>query len=145
MTTLSAFFQGSDSLLGTFYPNHYLIAVFRSLQAAESAIHKLRLAGFAHDDGIAAGGREVIALSEEKTALGGFLMQGLSRFLATEQIYADQDRESARHGAGFLAVHCRTEVRKQAAWAIIQPEAPLDARYYGSGGIEHLAGDFGRH
>jgi len=51
------------------------------------------------------------------------------------------DLEDARQGAGFLAVRCPTDDLKNAAWGLIQPEDPLDARYYSAIGIEHLAGD----
>jgi hypothetical protein len=142
MTTLSSFFKESDTKLGIFYPNHYLIAVFSDHAAAQHAASKLRMAGFAQDDVIATGGAEVIELAKSESGVGSFLMQGLSRFFATEQIYTDHDLDHARHGAGFLAVHCPTVALKKEAWEILQPEDPLDARYYGGGGIEHLAGDF---
>jgi len=100
------------------------------------------VAGFASDEVIATDGAEVLRLAQEETGLGSVLMQSLSRFFATEQVYTDHDVEHARHGAGFLAVHCPTELTKAEAWRLIQPEDPVDARYYGSDGIDHLAGDF---
>jgi hypothetical protein len=69
-------------------------------------------------------------------------MQSLSRFIGTEQMSHDADIKLARSGAAFLAVHCTTEQEKQEAWAALQPEAPIVARYYASDGIDHLAGDF---
>jgi hypothetical protein len=39
-------------------------------------------------------------------------------------------------------VRCRTDELKDAAWGLIEPEEPLDARYYSAIGMEHLAGDF---
>ncbi len=66
----------------------------------------------------------------------------MSRFFGTEQIHAGHDLAHARHEAGFLAVHCPTEETMKKAWAIFEPEAPLDPCYYTSGVIEHLAGDF---
>ena len=142
MTTLAGFFKESDTKLGIFYPNHYLIAVFRSVAAAALAATKLRVAGFASDEVIATDGAEVVLLAKEETGVGNLVMKGLSRFFATEQVYTDQDLEHARRGAGFLAVHCPTDIAKTEAWGIIRPEDPLDARYYGSDGIDHLAGDF---
>jgi hypothetical protein len=142
MATLSGFFKESDTKLGIFYPNHYLVAVFRSVATARLALTKLRAAGFAPDEVIATDGAEVIALAKQESGLGSLLMQGLSRFFATEQVYTDHDLEHAQHGAGFLAVHCPTDILKKEAWGILQHEAPVDARYYGSDGIDHLAGDF---
>jgi len=81
-------------------------------------------------------------LAKEETGPGNFVMQALSRFFATEQKSHDSDLVRAEHGAGFVAVHCRTEELKSDAWVVLEPEGPLAARYYGIAGIEHLAGDF---
>ena len=142
MSLLSNFFKESDTQLGVFYPNHYLIAVFRNLEMAQQAVKQLRLAGFAEDEVIAVAGQDFIDLAEEETGLGSFLMQALSRFFATEQMSHDSDLDLAQHGASFTAVHCPTEKTKKEAWNVLQPEAPLAARYYANDGIEHLAGDF---
>ena len=45
MSLFTNFFKESDTQVGVFYPNHYLIAVFRSLETAQQAVKKLRLAG----------------------------------------------------------------------------------------------------
>ena len=137
MPKLDEFFKGSQTTLGVFYPNHYLVAVFRDLAAAKKTVTKLHFAGFTRDAVIAAEGKDVIELAGE----GSPLMQALSRFFSTEQKFTDHDVEHARRGAGFLAVHCPTEDAKNKAWGVIEPEVPLDARYYASAGIEHLAGD----
>jgi hypothetical protein len=142
MSLFTKFFKESDTQLGVFYPNHYLIAVFRNLEAAQHAVEKLRLAGFAEDEVIAAAGRDFTELAKEETGLGSSLMQAISRFFATEQISHDSDLDLAQHGAAFMAVHCPSEETKKEAWNVLQPEAPLAARYYTNMGIEHLAGDF---
>jgi hypothetical protein len=141
MAALAEFFKNSEIRLGTFYPNHCLVAVFPNGEIARQVVSNLNLAGFAPDEAIAADGREVVELESDETGLAGFLMQAISRFFATEQKFADHDLESARHGAGFVAVRCRDEKRKDKAWGIVKGEAPLDARFYGLAGIEHLAGD----
>jgi hypothetical protein len=140
--TLSDFFRGSETTLGIFYPTHHLIAVFETQSDAQHAAEALRSGGFPQAYVIAVSGRDVIELSKTESGLGSFFMQALSRFFGTEQKYTDHDLDHARHGAGFLAVRCPTEHAKQLAWKRIELLAPLDARYYASGGIEHLAGDF---
>jgi hypothetical protein len=70
------------------------------------------------------------------------VMRPISRFFATEQMFADHDLEDARQSAGFLAERCPTDDLKNTAWSLIGPEGPIDARYYSALGIEHLAGDF---
>ena len=99
-------------------------------------------AGFAPADAIAADGKAVLEFDLEETTLRRLILQAISRFAGTEQLFADQDLEDARQGAGFLAVRCPTDDLKKAAWSLIEPEGPLDARYYSALGIEHLAGDF---
>jgi hypothetical protein len=141
MNTLVDYFKTSATNLGVFYPTHHLIAVFRNPAGAESALQKLLNAGFAPSDAIAADGRTVLAFDESETHLAGFVMQAISRFFATEQVFADHDLEDARQGAGFLAVRCPTDDVKNSAWRLIEPEGPLDARYYSALGMEHLAGD----
>ena len=142
MSLLTGFFKESDTQLGVFYPKHYLIAVFRDSRAAQQAVQGLWIAGFAKDEAIAVAGQEFMDLAKEETGPGNFVMQALSRFFATEQKTHDTDLERAQHGAGFVAVHCLTEESKRQAWARLQPQSPLAARYYGAAGIEHLAGDF---
>ena len=110
------------------YPNHYLIAVLWDLETAQRAAKKLRLTGFAEDDVIAVEGQDFIELSEEETGLGSFLMQALSRFLATEQKSHNSDLYLARHGAAFVAVHCPSEKTRQDAWGVLQSETPVAAR-----------------
>jgi hypothetical protein len=141
MNKLVDFFGGSVERLGAFYPTHCLMAIFRNPADAEVALHRLVSAGFSPSDVIAADGKAVLEFDEAETHLAGFVMQAISRFFATEQVFADQDLEDAQQGAGFLAVRCPTDDLKNAAWGLIQPEDPLDARYYSRIGIEHLAGD----
>ena len=142
MNQLEDYFKTSGTRLGVFYPNHYLIAIFRNPAGAESALHRVLSGDFAPSDVIAADGRAVLEFDKDETNLAAFVMQAISRFFATEQVFADHDLEDARHGAGFLAVHCPTDDLKNAAWNLVGPEGPLDARYYSRLGIEHLAGDF---
>ena len=142
MNKLVDYFGTSVERMGAFYPRHCLIAVFRNPAGAEFALHKLLSAGFAPSDAIAADGKAVLEFDKDETDLARFIMRAVSRFFATEQVFADHDLEHARHGAGFLAVRCPTDDLKNAAWSVIELEAPLDARYYSRLGIEHLAGDF---
>jgi hypothetical protein len=142
MSNLADFLRGSGTRLGVFYPHHCLIAVFPNFGAALHALDKLRSAGFSQRSATVADGEEVIRLESNRAGVWAFFVKMLSRLLATEQRYTDHDLAHARHGAGFVAVRCRDESSKVHAWQILQPEWPLDARYYALSGIEHLAGDF---
>lgn len=144
MTVLSTFFKGSDTHFGVFFPKKYLLAVFPDLEAAREAERRVLDGGFAHEDVLAVPGEEVVHLAEEhlqKRGLWKKLMQELSRFIGTEEVYAIRDLELARQGAAFLAVYCPNEQSKREAWKLIEPCAPMAARHYGQGGIDHLAGE----
>jgi hypothetical protein len=136
------YFGTSVERMGALYPTHCLIAIFRNQADAELALHKVLNAGFGSSVVIAADGRAVLEFDKDETDLARFIMRAVSRFFATEQVFADHDLEDARHGAGFLAVRCPTDDLKNDAWSIMELEAPVDARYYSRLGIEHLAGDF---
>jgi hypothetical protein len=142
MNKLVDYFGTSVERMGAFYPTHCLVAVFRNAAAAESALQKLLSAGFASSDAIAVDGKAVLEFDKDEKDLARFIMQAISRFFATEQVFADHDLDDARRGAGFLTVRCPTVELKNAAWSLIASEGPLDARYYSRLGIEHLAGDF---
>ena len=142
MNKLVDYFGMSVERLGSFYPTHCLVAVFRNPAGAESALRKLLNAGFASSDAIAADGKAVLEFDKDEKDLARFIMQAISRFFSTEQVFADHDLEDARNGAGFLVVRCPSDDLKSAAWSLIALEGPLDARYYSRLGIEHLAGDF---
>jgi hypothetical protein len=144
MSQLATFFKGSDTRLGVFYPDHALIAIFPDTNQAQSARGKLRGAGFSNDEALVASGADLVDLVHEEAARNGvfgYLIKALSRFLHTEAVYTDNDVECARRGAAVLAVHCPDDRTKKAAWRLIAPTAPLVARHYSFGGIEHLAGE----
>lgn len=127
--------------MGVFYPKNHIVAVFPDPEIADRVVRRLWDFGFPHSDAIATDGRALIDLEKQDTGVASFVMQSLSRFLATEQLYTDHDLHHARHGAGFVAVRCDTDRLKDDAWTIIKAESPIDARYYATAGIEHLAGD----
>jgi hypothetical protein len=142
MSRLSTFFKNADTQFGVFYPNHYLLAVFPNLAAADRAKAELNDAGRVDEDVISVSGEEVVHFAEDhllKDGLWGSLMTELSRAFGTEAVYADEDLAAAKKGAAFVAVHCPTEKVKTEAWKFLELRHPLVARYYSIGGIEHLA------
>jgi hypothetical protein len=141
---LTTFFHDSDTKFGIFYPSNHLLAIFPSFRDADQARRKVVESGVSNDDAIAVDGAEVVHFAEEylrKEGLWGLLMTQLSRFIDTEATYADRDLEMAQQGAAFLAVHCINDDAKTAAWKLLEPAAPLVARYYSAGGIEHFVGE----
>jgi hypothetical protein len=141
MSQLSAFFKGSDTQLGVFYPEHYIVATFDSIDRANGAAATLRRAGFSEDEVIAVSGQDLVNLMNEEMTPLGVVMTAISRFLDTEAHYSDRDVKDAKHGAATLAVYCAHDRTKRSAWKLIAPTAPIRARYYAFSGVEHLAGE----
>src|SRR5579872_3697848 len=141
MSQLASFFKGSDTRLGVFYPEHYILATFSSRNRAEEAGARLRRAGFSTDEVIAVSGQDLLKLMAEETTPLGIVMTELSRFLDTEANYSDRDVRDAEQGAGILAVYCGDDTSKRAAWNLIAEAGPIRARYYALSGVEHLAGE----
>lgn len=144
MDRLSTFFEGGETRLGVFYPTHHLVALFPNLQAADTAKRELQKAGLLDEEVISASGSEVMQFAKKQAVdagLWGFFMSNLSRAIGTEAAYSDDDLAAARSGAGFIFVHCPTIPFKDTAWKSLAMQYPVSARYYGFGGIEHLAGE----
>ena len=141
MTSLTNFFKETDSNLGVFYPTHYIIATFPSFDKTREAAQELRKAGFSEDEVLALPGSEVVKYFEEFRAHSGLwagVMTMLSRGFGTEQVFADNDVELARAGAGFLAVYCPDDAVAARVRAAVAPFDPRAMHWYESGGIQSL-------
>src|SRR5271168_5048733 len=103
MTTLTNFFKESESKLGVFYPQHYIVATFPTFEKTQQAAQALRCAGFADEEMLALRGSEILAYFADLRAHSGLwsgVMTMLSRAFGTEQIFADADVERALAGDG---------------------------------------------
>jgi hypothetical protein len=141
MTARTSFFKESDSRLGVFYPEHYIIATFRTPELTQQAAQALRGAGFSEDDVSAIPASGILEFFEEFRAQAGpwaGVMTMLSRAFGTEQVFADADVASARAGAGFLAVYSPSEDDKSRIHALLTPFEPVAMHWYSAGGIECL-------
>ena len=144
MSKLAQFFKGSDIHFGIFEPRNHIIAIYPDFSEAENAEKLVHYSGISPDEAISVSGDDVVRFAEEhviKHGLWGVLMKKVSDFFATEEVYAERDLEMARRGAGFVAVHCPTEMVKKSVWKVLEPTSPLIARYYSLGGVEHLKGE----
>jgi hypothetical protein len=98
-------------------------------------------AGFGENDSKAVTGSDLLEYFDEiheQTGVWGSLMTELSRLIGTEAVFADNDRKQARHGAGFLAVHCSTEAKAEKIRKILQPFEPVCMQWYWAGAIRSL-------
>jgi hypothetical protein len=141
LSTLTAFFKGSDTQFGIFYPIDYVVAVFPDLPSAVHAEKLLEYSGFCEDDVIAVPGEEMLRTAAEHKNVWDLLMQKLSRTFATEEVYTDHDLKLAKRGAAFVAVYCPTEELKKEAWDTLRTSNVVAARHYATAGVEHLKGE----
>lgn len=142
MTTLSRFFQESDSSMGVFYPRHYIIATFSTFDKTKEGAQALRGVGFSEKEVIALPGSEVLKYFQEFQSHAGLwsgVMTMLSRAFGTEQIFADDDVERARAGAGFLAVYSPEAAQAEHIRVLLAPFEPRAMHWYEAGGIQTLA------
>ena len=142
MHRLSEFFRDEGAGgLGVFYPTNYIVAVYPTSAEAVRVRNELDTATPAS---IAVTGDEMVEFATDQAAkvgLWGALMREVSRMIGTEEQYSEQDLREAHKGAAFVAAYCVDEQAKANLWDVLKGASPLAARYYGAGGIEHLAGD----
>jgi hypothetical protein len=138
MSLLSTFFKESETCLGVFYPKRYIIATFSSFESARLAERALRATGFLPDEVQAVSGGEMLHFFRElraRTGLLGGLMTEFSRFIGTEASFLDRDVWEAKHGAGFLAVHCSTEREADHIRGLLTPLRPSAMEWYQMGAV----------
>ena len=138
---LSTLFKGSETWLGVFYPKKHIIATFPSLEVAISARYILRTAGFRSDEVRAVSGEEMLDFFRGlrmRTGLLGNLMTAFSRLIGTEAIFFDRDVWEARHGAGFLAVPCVSELEADRIRELLAPFDPSAMQWYRTGAVWSL-------
>jgi hypothetical protein len=138
---LATLFKGSETWLGVFYPRKYIIATFSSFETALSGKQALRAAGLGPDEIRAVSGGEMLHFFREmqaRTGLLGDLMTEFSRFIGTEASFFDRDVWEARHGAGFLAVHCSTEKEADYIRHRLTPLRPVSMQWYRTEAVESL-------
>ena len=144
MHRLSEFFRdetGGGVGVGVFYPTNYIVAVFRT--SAEAVRIRNEIDAFTSSS-IAVTGDEMLEFATDQVAqagLWGAMMREISRMIGTEEQYREMDLAEAHKGAAFVAAYCLDEEAKAKLWNVLKSSSPLAARYYGLGGIEHLAGD----
>ena len=141
MNPLSTLFKGSETYLGVFYPKKYIIATFPSFEAAMSAKRALLASDVSPDEVRAVSGWEMLHFFGElrvRTGPLGALMTEFSRWIGTEASFVDRDIWEARHGAGFIAVHCSTEREADGIRKALTPMHPAAMQWYRAGGVQSL-------
>jgi hypothetical protein len=138
---LARLLQDSRTWLGLFYPKHFVVAVFRSFDAAQSASRTLHNADFGDDEVLAVPGEEMLHYLKDMRARSGLwtgLAAELSRVLDTEANLADREVDLARRGAGFLLAYAPTEPGAARVSETVKPFGPLAIVWYHPYYIRHL-------
>ena len=134
------FFKESDSSFGVFYPTHYVVAGFDTLQHAEQAEQALRDAGFAEDEVRAADGNFVVnkVESQQDASWLDDIKAGIARMVGTEANYIDEDLALARRGGAFVFVYAPDHEIMNRVAGELKKLHPIYARHYASIGVAHL-------
>jgi hypothetical protein len=135
------FFKDSDSSFGLFYPLHYTIVAFDTLERAEEAHRQFLAGGFAEDDVAVASGPFVIGQLETEEGANWLdrLRAGIAKVVGTEQGYIDDDLKLARRGGAFLFAYTPDDAAIQRVHQLIPRLHPMFARRYHGAGIERIA------
>jgi hypothetical protein len=134
------FFKKSETSLGVFYPLHYIVAGYKSLDDAQAAAAEFRDSGVADDDVRAAPGDFVAVQLETRTDRNWLdkLENELVKFAGTERGYIADDKEHARKGGAFLFVFAPAEGDVDKAKALFSTHPPMFARRYLRVAIEQI-------
>lgn len=134
------FFKESDSSFGVFYPLHYVVAAFDTIERANEIRERFLDAGFADDDVATASGPFVVDKLESPRGAGWFerFEAGVVSFLGTELGYIEDDRKLARRGSAFLFVYTPDGATIRRTEALLERAHPLSARRYDHAGIRRL-------
>jgi hypothetical protein len=138
MTHLAEFFRESHTVLGVFYPLHYLVAVFPNIEKARHVVRDLVFTGFPADQAAAFDGRDFLEMERDEAHVWNAFTKAFSRTIDGEQVATDEMVDRAAHGAAFVMVHCPDEETKSRVWDLVEKADPVEALYYTRLGIDHI-------
>lgn len=134
-------FKDGASSFGSFYPKHYVLAVFADDAAATRAADALRSAGFAADDVVQVPGAEFVEHARDARAGQGALTRLREKW---SRLYTDDADASQRlvdlagQGAAFVLAYAPDDAASTRAAAAVQGMQPAVLRYYGGLAVTDL-------
>lgn len=135
-----AFFKQSDTSFGTFYPKHYIVAGYPSLEDAQAAERAFTESGISADDVRAASGDFVISQLEAHRE-ANWLQRAeahIAEFAGTETEFLENDADLARRGGAFLFLFAPDSARVAHARGVFSQHRPTYARRYLHIAIEQI-------
>ncbi|TAN00596.1 MAG: hypothetical protein EPN40_03695 [Rhodanobacteraceae bacterium] len=135
-----AFFKHSDTSFGTFYPKHYIVAGYASMNDAQAAERAFIESGFDADDVRAAAGDFVVNQLEAHREANWLQRAGthIAEFAGTETGFLRDDAELARRGGAFLFLFAPETHHVDQARKVFTQHRPAYARRYLHVAIEHI-------
>jgi hypothetical protein len=124
--------------LGTYYPQHYVVAVFPTLPAAMRARRELTNEGLA-DSAALCPGPEFLKNWSDFAAQRSPLERLADLFPAEEQAALGEYLAAAEHGAAFVTVQAATPSEGRKAAALLRRWGATAMRYYGENTITDLS------
>jgi hypothetical protein len=126
------------TMLGTYYPKDYLVAVLPDAGAAERATAALGEAGWGAGEIETWSGEFVLATYERRQAHRG-VMERLGAALASdERIAVDQYIEEARQGRHFVTVRTPEDAQADRAAEILARHGAYGMRHYGANTLREI-------
>ena len=134
------FLKENDSSFGLFYPLHYIVASFETIERAEKVREQVLARDFAHDDVAAVPGSFVIEHLESQEDADWFdrVRAGIARVIGTEAGFLDDDLQLARRGGAFLFIYTPDNDSAEQSRQLMKRLHPMFARRYHQAGIESI-------
>ena len=134
------FFKKSETSLGVFYPLHYIVAGYDSLEEAEAAEAAFRESGVAVDAVRSATGEFVAQQLESRDDrnLWNKLENEVVKFAGTEKGDTTEDKQHAGDGGAFLFVYAPNDEDAANAKRVFARNPPVFARRYLRIAIEQI-------
>lgn len=134
------FFKKSETSMGVFYPLHYIVAGYDSIDEAEAAEAAFRESGVAADDVRAATGEFVARQLESRgdRNLWNKFENEIVKFAGTEKGYTTEDKQHASDGGAFLFVYAPNDEDAANAKKVFAKSPPVFARRYLRVAIEQM-------
>ncbi len=135
------FLKESETSFGLFYPLHYTIVAFDSIERANAAHDDFVSDGFRDEDVASVSGPFMVDYLQSEEGITWFdkMRAGIARVIGTETGFLDDDVELARRGGAFLFVYTPDQEAVEHARALVQRLNPVFARRYHRAGIEKIA------
>ena len=124
--------------LGTYYPRHYVVAVFHDPAAAMNAPTALQGEGFADTAAEICAGTEFVKNWNDFVAHRGRLARVADLFPAEERDAVEEYLAEAENGASFVTVHATTPDDRNRARDVLRNFGGHRMRYYGDRTITDL-------